>query len=60
MEEYLNGGDPSILRFLIASGDKVSSKQLRDDLMAAAVPALIALEAGQARAEKRKREAQVP
>jgi beta-ring hydroxylase len=33
VEEYLNRGDPSILRFLIASGDKVSSKQLRDDLM---------------------------
>ena len=25
--------DPSILHFLIASGDEVSSKQLRDDLM---------------------------
>jgi beta-ring hydroxylase len=33
VDEYLNRGDPSILRFLIASGDKVSSKQLRDDLM---------------------------
>ena len=33
VEEYLNRGDPSILRFLIASGDNVSSKQLRDDLM---------------------------
>jgi beta-ring hydroxylase len=33
VDEYLNRGDPSILRFLIASGDQVSSKQLRDDLM---------------------------
>lgn len=33
VEEYLNRGDPSILRFLIASGERVSSKQLRDDLM---------------------------
>mmetsp|Transcript_16455 Transcript_16455/g.53748 ORF Transcript_16455/g.53748 Transcript_16455/m.53748 type:complete len:622 (+) Transcript_16455:64-1929(+) len=32
-EEYLNEADPSILHFLIASGDEVSSKQLRDDLM---------------------------
>lgn len=32
-EEYLNERDPSILRFLLASGDDVSSKQLRDDLM---------------------------
>ncbi|KAK3242080.1 hypothetical protein CYMTET_48208 [Cymbomonas tetramitiformis] len=33
MEEYLNKADPSILHFLIASGEEVSSKQLRDDLM---------------------------
>ena len=33
VEEYLNVNDPSILHFLIASGDEVSSKQLRDDLM---------------------------
>nr|ASW34030.1 cytochrome P450 monooxygenase CYP97A [Chrysanthemum x morifolium] len=32
-EEYLNENDPSILHFLLASGDNVSSKQLRDDLM---------------------------
>ncbi|XBH81605.1 hypothetical protein VPH35_107134 [Triticum aestivum] len=32
-EEYMNEQDPSILRFLLASGDDVSSKQLRDDLM---------------------------
>jgi len=32
-DEYVNKQDPSILRFLIASGDDVSSKQLRDDLM---------------------------
>ncbi len=25
--------DPSILHFLLASGDEISSKQLRDDLM---------------------------
>ena len=25
--------DPSILHFLLASGDRISSKQLRDDLM---------------------------
>ncbi|RWR89019.1 protein LUTEIN DEFICIENT 5, chloroplastic-like protein isoform X1 [Cinnamomum micranthum f. kanehirae] len=32
-EEYINDQDPSILHFLLASGDDVSSKQLRDDLM---------------------------
>ncbi|KAK3415901.1 hypothetical protein EUGRSUZ_H01373 [Eucalyptus grandis] len=32
-EEYMNEEDPSILHFLLASGDDVSSKQLRDDLM---------------------------
>ncbi|CAI7747340.1 unnamed protein product [Closterium sp. NIES-53] len=32
-EEYLNKEDPSILHFLVASGDDVTSKQLRDDLM---------------------------
>ncbi|KAH7425048.1 hypothetical protein KP509_11G037600 [Ceratopteris richardii] len=32
-EEYMNDKDPSILHFLLASGDDVSSKQLRDDLM---------------------------
>lgn len=32
-EEYLAAEDPSILRFLIASGEQISSKQLRDDLM---------------------------
>ncbi|KAK9293212.1 hypothetical protein L1049_021201 [Liquidambar formosana] len=32
-EEYMNEHDPSILHFLLASGDDVSSKQLRDDLM---------------------------
>ncbi|KAL5836835.1 hypothetical protein ACOSQ3_014004 [Xanthoceras sorbifolium] len=32
-EEYMNEKDPSILHFLLASGDDVSSKQLRDDLM---------------------------
>ncbi|KAL1807970.1 hypothetical protein ACET3Z_024960 [Daucus carota] len=32
-EEYMNETDPSILHFLLASGDDVSSKQLRDDLM---------------------------
>lgn len=32
-EEYINEEDPSILHFLLASGDDVSSKQLRDDLM---------------------------
>jgi len=33
VEEYLNQGDPSILRFLVASGEQTTSKQLRDDLM---------------------------
>ena len=33
VEEYMNTDDPSILNFLIASGDDVTSKQLRDDLM---------------------------
>ncbi|CAN4106369.1 unnamed protein product [Withania somnifera] len=32
-EEYISEKDPSILHFLLASGDEVSSKQLRDDLM---------------------------
>ncbi|KAE8009895.1 hypothetical protein FH972_006301 [Carpinus fangiana] len=32
-EEYMNEQDPSILHFLLASGDDFSSKQLRDDLM---------------------------
>lgn len=32
-EEYVNDRDPSILHFLLAAGDEVSSKQLRDDLM---------------------------
>ncbi|KAL0043106.1 hypothetical protein WJX79_009388 [Trebouxia sp. C0005] len=32
-EGYINEGDPSILRFLIASRDEVSADQLRDDLL---------------------------
>jgi cytochrome P450 len=32
-EEFLSEKDPSILHFLIASGDDITSKQLRDDLM---------------------------
>ncbi|GKD81453.1 protein lutein deficient 5, chloroplastic, partial [Tanacetum coccineum] len=32
-EEYLNENDSSILHFLLALGDNVSSKQLCDDLM---------------------------
>nr|XP_011468004.1 PREDICTED: carotene epsilon-monooxygenase, chloroplastic isoform X2 [Fragaria vesca subsp. vesca] len=32
-EEYLNESDPSILRFLLASREEVSSIQLRDDLL---------------------------
>nr|QNS29944.1 cytochrome P450 [Nothapodytes nimmoniana] len=32
-EEYMNEQDPSILHFLLASRDDVTSKQLRDDLM---------------------------
>ncbi|KAG2422214.1 hypothetical protein HXX76_016214 [Chlamydomonas incerta] len=32
-EEFLSERDPSILHFLVASGDEISSKQLRDDLM---------------------------
>ncbi|XP_024376898.1 protein LUTEIN DEFICIENT 5, chloroplastic [Physcomitrium patens] len=32
-DEYVNDRDPSILHFLLAAGDEVSSKQLRDDLM---------------------------
>ncbi|PNH09806.1 Protein LUTEIN DEFICIENT 5, chloroplastic [Tetrabaena socialis] len=32
-EEFLSARDPSILHFLVASGDEISSKQLRDDLM---------------------------
>ncbi|KAG6556322.1 hypothetical protein Mapa_002265 [Marchantia paleacea] len=32
-EEYISERDPSILHFLLASGDEVTSKQLRDDLM---------------------------
>ena len=33
VEEFLSRADPSILHFLIASGEEVTSKQLRDDLM---------------------------
>lgn len=32
-EEFLSERDPSILHFLVASGDDITSKQLRDDLM---------------------------
>ncbi len=32
-EDYINEADPSVLRFLIASRDEVSSTQLRDDLL---------------------------
>ncbi|XP_010546518.1 PREDICTED: carotene epsilon-monooxygenase, chloroplastic isoform X2 [Tarenaya hassleriana] len=32
-EEYVNDDDPSILRFLLASREEVSSVQLRDDLL---------------------------
>ena len=32
-EEYVSKREPSILSFLLASGEEVSSKQLRDDLM---------------------------
>ncbi|KAG7027233.1 Carotene epsilon-monooxygenase, chloroplastic, partial [Cucurbita argyrosperma subsp. argyrosperma] len=32
-EEYVNDADPSILRFLLASRQEVSSVQLRDDLL---------------------------
>lgn len=31
--EFLSARDPSILHFLVASGDAVTSKALRDDLM---------------------------
>ncbi|MEW5312950.1 MAG: hypothetical protein WDW38_004547 [Sanguina aurantia] len=32
-EEYMNPGDPSVLRFLIAAREEVDSTQLRDDLL---------------------------
>ncbi|CAM6128153.1 unnamed protein product [Calypogeia fissa] len=32
-EEYVNEADPSVLRFLLASREEVSSAQLRDDLL---------------------------
>ena len=32
-EEFLSQEDPSMLHFLLASGEQVSSQQLRDDLM---------------------------
>ena len=32
-DEYINDSDPSVLRFLIASREEVSSVQLRDDLL---------------------------
>jgi len=32
-EEFISEKDPSILHFMIASGDDITSKQLRDDLM---------------------------
>ena len=33
VEEFLSRADPSILHFLVASGDDITSKQMRDDLM---------------------------
>jgi len=33
VEEFLSKADPSILHFLVASGDDITSKQMRDDLM---------------------------
>ncbi|PSC75082.1 cytochrome P450 superfamily [Micractinium conductrix] len=33
VEEFLSKADPSILHFLIASGDDITSKQLKDDMM---------------------------
>ncbi|KAJ7554463.1 hypothetical protein O6H91_06G141600 [Diphasiastrum complanatum] len=33
VEEYVNQSDPSVLRFLLASREEVSSNQLRDDLL---------------------------
>nr|AGN27239.1 CYP97A1 [Parachlorella kessleri] len=33
VEEFLSQADPSILHFLVASGEEITSKQLRDDLM---------------------------
>lgn len=33
VEEFLSKADPSILHYLVASGDDITSKQLRDDLM---------------------------
>lgn len=32
-DEYINEADPSVLRFLLASREEVSSNQLRDDLL---------------------------
>lgn len=32
-EGYINEADPSVLRFLIASREDVSARQLRDDLL---------------------------
>ena len=32
-EGYINEADPSVLRFLIASREEVSARQLRDDLL---------------------------
>lgn len=32
-EEFVGKRDPSILHFLLASGDQIDSRQLRDDLM---------------------------
>lgn len=32
-QEYLNNADPSVLRFLIAAREEVTSTQLRDDLL---------------------------
>jgi beta-ring hydroxylase len=33
VDEFLSDRDPSILHFLLAAGDTLDSKQLRDDLM---------------------------
>ncbi|KAI5056312.1 hypothetical protein GOP47_0028130 [Adiantum capillus-veneris] len=32
-EDFMNNEDPSILQFLLASGEEVTNKQLKDDLM---------------------------
>lgn len=45
-EDYMNEADPSILRFLIASREEVTSTQLRDDLLSMLVAGALSNQLG--------------